>query len=305
VPIPCVFAPRATPLAGWLRTITRKWEVRGLPRLLYGTHRWLLGTGPAQFAVDRKAVLVLDPDDYFQCMMFYGRYSSEISEVISRLVRPGDRVLDVGAQVGYFSLQLARLVTDTGRVYCFEADPRALERLQVALSINQMDWVEVLPVALSAHKGSMDFYLSEHLGWSTGVKNSHLTDLRRMEVRTVPLDALIMRGDIPNDVRLAKIDVEGLELEVLRGMRGLLGSSRPSLVIEINEMMLCAQGTASSSIRELLGYFGYRLYVIEKVIRWGQLMVRLRALTGELPQTCDLLAISNNMAASVGLLADS
>ena len=69
-------------------------------------------------------------------------------------------------------------------------------------------------------------------------------------------------------------------------------------------MMLCAQGTASSSIRDLLLGFGYRLYIIEKVIHWGQLRVRLRALTGELPQTCDLLAVSNHMAASVGLLTD-
>jgi FkbM family methyltransferase len=280
--------------ARWLRRITCDWEIRGIPRILYGTRHWLLGNGPARFALQRVD-LVLDPDDYFQCMMFYGRYGPETLEVMNRFVRPGDTVLDIGAQVGYFSTQLARMVTDTGRVYCFEPDPTALERLNASVGANQMDWVTVVPLALSSREGSMDFYLSEHLGWSTGVSSSHLTDLHRTQVRTVPLDTLVERGQIPREVRLAKIDVEGFELEVLRGMQGMLGTSPPILIVEINRAMQEAQEASGSEIQRLLREFGYRLYLIAKTNHWGRMRVRIKELRDDFPQACDVLAIPNDL----------
>jgi FkbM family methyltransferase len=178
--------------------------------------------------------MVLDPNDYFQCMMYYGRFCPEILQVLQQLVRPGDTVLDIGAQLGYFSLQVARLVSSNGRVYCFEPDPRSFARLERAIRLSRIDWIKSFQTALSAREGIMDFYLSPTLGWSTGVKNSHLEDLQQVSVRTAPLDLLVSRGEIPSRIRLAKIDVEGFEMEVLRGMRNVLATSRPILVLEIN-----------------------------------------------------------------------
>src|SRR6185437_14898403 len=91
-------------------------KFRGIPRLLFATAPAILGTGPRMFDLHGGVKLLLDPSDYFQCMMFYGWFAPEILEVFRRFVRRGDVVVDVGAHLGFFSQHLAQLVGSGGRV---------------------------------------------------------------------------------------------------------------------------------------------------------------------------------------------
>ena len=283
----------------WVRRITRSWDFRGVPRLLYATRAWALGKEPGAFELENSIRMVLDPDDYFQCMMYYGRFCPEILQVLQKFVRLGDTVLDIGAQLGYFSLQVARLVSSTGRVYCFEPDPRSFARLDDAIRLSRVDWIKSFQTALSAREGTMDFYLSPTLGWSTGVKNSHLEDLQQVSVRTAPLDLMVSRGEIPSRIRLAKIDVEGFEMEVLRGMRNVLAESRPILVLEINVQMLHAQGTSPSEIVRFLESFEYRASRIDKDLRWWRSRPRMRLCPADagLLMDCDLVCTPSELLA--------
>ena len=275
----------------WVRRVTGSFGFRGVPRLLYATREWVLGKELGVFELEDGIRMVLDPGDYFQCMMYYGRFCPEILQVLQQFVRPGDTVLDIGAQLGYFSLHVARLVTSAGRVYCFEPDPRSFTRLNQAIELSRIDWITAFQTALSAREGTMDFYLSPTLGWSTGVKNSHLEDLQQVSARTAPLDLLVSRGDIPPHIRLAKIDVEGFEMEVLRGMQNVLATSRPILVLEINTQMLHAQGTSPSEIVRFLEPFEYRVSRIDKDLRWWRSRPRMRLYPADasLLGDCDLV----------------
>jgi len=85
----------------WIHKAAASWNVRGIPRLLYSTRHVLLGREPRFFSLEGGIRLLLDPEDYFQCMMFYGRYSPEILQVLEHFMTPGDKVLDVGAHLGY------------------------------------------------------------------------------------------------------------------------------------------------------------------------------------------------------------
>lgn len=281
----------------WVRRVTRSWDFRGVPRLLYATREWALGKEPGTFELENSIRMVLDPDDYFQCMMYYGRFCPEILQVLQMLVRPGDTVLDIGAQVGYFSLHVARLVSSTGRVYCFEPDPRSFAILDRAIRLSRIDWIKSFQTALSPREGTMEFYLSPTLGWSTGVKNSHLEDLQQVSVRTVPLDLLVSRGEIPSRIRLAKIDVEGFEMEVLRGMRNVLATSRPLLILEINLQMLYAQGTSPSEIVRFLESFEYRVSRIDKDLRWWRSRPRMRLYPADtsLRVDCDVVCAPSEL----------
>jgi FkbM family methyltransferase len=253
-----------------LRNATQRWPIRGIPRLLYGTSGWLLGDIPRVFDIGNGLKLKLDPRDYFQCMMFYGRWGLELLELFERYVRPGDTVLDVGAQIGFYSVHLGEMVTASGHVYSFEPDPRPLEYLRASLSESRMDWVRAEPFALSAREGKMDFNVSPIFGWSTAVRNSHLTGLKRVSVPTFPLDTLVEKGEVLGKIRLVKIDVEGFELEVLRGMRRVLRKARPILIMEINRPMLEFQGTSPLEVFEFLTSFGYEVYEIQVNLRWGR-----------------------------------
>ncbi|MBI1748421.1 MAG: FkbM family methyltransferase [Acidobacteria bacterium] len=255
-------------IAKMLQRGTASWNARGVPRLLYATRRPVMGEARRFFDLDHDIRLVLEPDDYFQCMMFYGRYSPEILETLEHFVTPGDVVLDVGAHIGYFTLHLGRLVTPSGRVYSFEPDPRARVSLTQAVEANRMTCVKTFPVALSGREGELEFNLSPQLGWSTAVKNSHLPDLIPIIVPTVPLDLLVVRGEVSPNIHLVKIDVEGFEMEVLSGMRKLLRDSRPMLVMEVNEQMLRAQGDSPAALIAQVKSFDYDVYAIARRSVW-------------------------------------
>lgn len=246
----------------FLRGIARSIRVRGIPRFLYTFNHLILGSREGLFKMVNGTSLVLDPRDYFQCMMYYGLYSPEISEVLSLVLRPGDQVLDIGAHIGYFSTHMARLVGPTGQVCSFEPDKRAADLLRRSLAANRMSWVKVFPLALSSEKGHIDFHLSPQLGWSTAVGGSHLTGLQTVKVPTDSLDRLVASDAISGKIALMKIDVEGFEMEVLRGANGVLKSLRPVIIMEVNNQMLNKQNTSGRDLANHMQAIGYSVFVI-------------------------------------------
>jgi FkbM family methyltransferase len=245
--------------ASLVRRGTRNLNVRGVPRLLYITRRLTLGGASGFFEVD-GVNLYLDPDDYFQCMMFYGRYSPEILDTLTRYIHLGDTVLDIGAHVGYFTFNLSRLVGHRGSVVAFEPDVRARARLGRSVTANAFSNVVISPLALSATEGELEFFLSPVLGWSTAVRDTHLTGLEKVVVKTAPLDLLIERGEVSNTIQFIKMDIEGFEVDALRGMEGVLRKGRPMLLVEVNEPMLKARGESPATLGLMLESFGYRQY---------------------------------------------
>jgi FkbM family methyltransferase len=242
-----------------VKAISHPLKFRGIPRLLFATRHWFLGAAPRLFDMGGFQMM-LDPNDYFQCMMFYGRYGLDILRIFENHVHPGDTVLDIGAQIGFFALHLGKAVGRRGHVYAFEPDPRPVEYLKASLAASEMDWVQIRPIAIAAKEGAIPFFLSPVLGWSTGVKASHLTGLRKIIVPTIPLDLMVERGEIPDKIRLIKIDVEGFEMEVLRGLRKTLETVQPILIVEINPGMLAYQESSPAELFRFLTSLGYRIF---------------------------------------------
>ena len=241
-----------------VKAISSPLKFRGIPRLLFATRHWFLGTAPRLFDMGGFQMM-LDPNDYFQCMMFYGRYGLDILRIFEKHVHPGDTVLDIGAHIGFFALHLGNAVGRCGHVYAFEPDPRPVEYLKASLAASEMDWVQISPIAIAAKEGTIPFFLSPVLGWSTGVKVTHLTGLRKIIVPTIPLDLMVERGEIPDKIRLIKIDVEGFEMEVLRGLRKTLETAQPILIVEINPGMLAYQESSPAELFRFLTSLGYRI----------------------------------------------
>ena len=159
-----------------------------------------------------------------------------------------------------FALHLGNAVGRCGHVYAFEPDPRPVEYLKVSLAASGMDWVQIRPIAIAANEGTVPFFLSPVWGWSTGVKITHLTGLRKIIVPTIPLDLMVERGEIPDKIRLVKIDVEGFEMEVLSGMQKTLETVQPILVVEINPRMLAYQESSPAELFLFLTSLGYRIF---------------------------------------------
>jgi FkbM family methyltransferase len=166
-------------------------------------------------------------NDYIGRMVtFFGDLDPAISDLIRKIVRRGDVVVDVGANVGIVTLQSASLVGSRGKVFAFEPVARLADLLERSSAENGFGNVTVLRVALSDFAGKGVMHVPDQsLGCSTLRPG---LDGESCQVNL--LDAVDFGPDFKNP-RLLKIDVEGHEAEVLAGGRSFLARHRPEYVL--------------------------------------------------------------------------
>jgi FkbM family methyltransferase len=184
-------------------------------------------------------------------------YLDEVDEFISCMNLASDKKVlwDVGAYCGLFSLAFA-LGGEDRRAYAFEPNPVSHAKLKECLNLNPTAKVEVFdfPVGLPGqvvefHRGP---YFTDVAGLSVRPDEK---DLTRRE--TVSIDELIEKELDPPD--MIKIDVEGLEFDVLQGARKLLLASKPLLSMELHPILLNRRNTSALAIAQYLEGLGYLL----------------------------------------------
>jgi FkbM family methyltransferase len=163
-----------------------------------------------------------------------GSYEFETQRAFARLVRAGDVVYDLGANVGFYSLLGARLAGEMGAVYSFEPLPRNLEFLRKHVSMNGLKNCCVIEAAVADFDGEMRFESSE------APATAHLSEGGDVAVRVVRLDSLLDRGEIraPN---VMKIDVECSEVKLLLGAAKTIEKYRPRILLSTHDRELHAQ----------------------------------------------------------------
>jgi FkbM family methyltransferase len=174
-----------------------------------------------------------------------GIYELRKQWALRQLVSPGMTVCDIGANAGFYTLALSRLVGERGRVIAFEPLPRNIKKIQCHLSLNHVTNVALNDCALSDVTGTLRF--AEGESDFTGRISTAAGDL---EVHSVRLDEFLEKRSLP-DPALLKIDVEGTEDRVLEGARELLRRAHPVLVLALHGT---AQKTHCFGILRSLGY---------------------------------------------------
>src|SRR6185295_613228 len=158
-----------------------------------------------------------------------GRYEAEEIDFVRRMLKPGDTALDVGAHIGFFTLQMAAAVGATGRVYAFEPFDANADLLEKSLHENRFDdRVVFRRAAVGAAAGSATLTFPAETLNSGGAYllrdgGAPLAGHRMKDVPVVALDGL----DLRRPVRFIKMDVEGAEPQVIRGAEGILREDRP------------------------------------------------------------------------------
>lgn len=159
-----------------------------------------------------------------------GRAEGAVQEALRTLVRPGAVLFDVGANVGFFTVLGARLVGPSGTVVAFEPHPENVARLRRNVDLNAAANVVVVAAAVSDAGG-------ERLLDARHTATAHLVGggagPGSVRVEAISLDEFVaQRPDLAPAV--VKIDVEGHEAEVVRGMRATLGRAGPVLICEVH-----------------------------------------------------------------------
>jgi len=163
-----------------------------------------------------------------------GTLEPSVQEAFRRVVAPGATVLDVGANLGFFSLLASRLAGPCGKVVAVEALPDNAEALRANCALNDASNVTVLEAAASDGDGRGAFLHVEEGSWShLADRGWHRGTVEQIEVELTTVDGLIDRGFLAAP-DVVKIDVEGSEAAVLDGMTDTLRHVRPILIIELH-----------------------------------------------------------------------
>jgi FkbM family methyltransferase len=170
-----------------------------------------------------------------------GVWEPNVTPVFRSLLGPGDVCVDVGAGIGYYTLLASGLVDPGGHVYALEPAPRPYAALCSNLELNGVSNVTALRVAAGREDGRALLY--DPPPGNLGQSSMRVTPDARIpppgirpatEVPVHPIGSLLRESDIDR-VRLVKIDVEGSEVDVLRGLEPLLDAGcRPSLLVELH-----------------------------------------------------------------------
>lgn len=198
----------------------------------------------------------VDTRDQMGANLLVGRYRLP-ADVVAR-IRPGDWVIDIGANIGVITSQLCATVGAAGRVWAFEPVPANVTRLAFLKERNGLPQLEVFPVAVGAGEGSVAMGMPPpgRSGWGSVTKSWDVET--RFEVPVRPLDALVASAaGIGAPLRFVKIDVEGFEPEVVEGAAGVLRDHRPMVFCEFNDVLLRDRGRSSAELLSLFGDLGY------------------------------------------------
>ena len=177
--------------------------------------------------------------------------SAEIEwDYLSNYIHPGDTCIDVGANIGRYTLKMSKLVGNNGLVISFEPLTSAFEMLTYFVNKGKYKNICLLNLAASESISIIDVetdygnlnnpYLFE-TNTKTKISNIHNGDNEKK--LAIKIDSL----DLPNKIKIIKIDVEGHELEVCKGMTNLINRDHPILIIENNDL----------NIPNYLSQFGY------------------------------------------------
>lgn len=193
-----------------------------------------------------------------------GAFELDTLRALESRVRPGDTVLDIGANVGAHTLHLARLVGENGRVIAFEPTDFAIAKLRANLKANPAlePRVEVHQAFLVADSSAAPVAPIAASWPVDGTRpDDAVTASRSMSAsgaRAIRLDSVLADAGHPV-VKLVKMDVDGHELEVLAGARRLLETHAPILVMELAPFVFDPESKFDAMV-ELLTGLGYRFY---------------------------------------------
>lgn len=183
---------------------------------------------------------------YFASMIRRRRFGTNELEyaLLDTFVSPGDWALDIGANIGAYTLRMSELVGDEGRVIAFEPVPESFELLAANAALCRARNVTLINAAASDSSCELGMEIPK---FETGLANFYMArvsaDPGGLRVLCTAIDSL----GLPHPIRLAKIDAEGHELAVLRGMTNILKTDKPILIVEDN----------SSELQPYLADFGY------------------------------------------------
>jgi FkbM family methyltransferase len=223
------------------------------------------------------ARIVVQANDFIgRTIYFFGDYDPKITWICKRILRPGDVFLDVGANMGVYSLFAASLVGSRGAVHAFEPQPKLAEGIERSARMNGFAHVHVHAVALSERQGELPLYLPSG---ETCTASLVPPEGKASASIIVPVKSAseYLEGLGIGPVKMLKLDVERHELEVMRGARRFFEKRPPPVIVF--ESHDDGRPFYDRPLVQLLDKLGYRFFQLPKALLVMRLapMARVKA----------------------------
>ncbi len=236
---------------------------RGKHWLMENLGRRVSTAKPQRVTLPGGAVMVLDIKEHVQRWIFYfGVYESDTVQLFRALAKPGMTIIDVGANVGQYTLLAASIAGPRGVVHAFEADATNFRRLQGNVMQNQFEAISLNLVALSDHAGCVTLYSSKNDNAGEHSLFRFDPEMSGVTIPAITLDGYMETAGIGSSgsLDIIKIDVQGAEAMVLHGAESTLRTHRPHVICEFEERWLTGMGSSTTQLKAWLRSIGYDAY---------------------------------------------
>lgn len=233
------------------------------PPALDSTRYFYLGADVAMTRLTDGHHMFVDPHDRTvgSHLIAHGYWERWIHNVVFSLVSPGDRVVEVGANLGYYTIAMTVKAGPRGHVTAFEGNPRLCRLMRRTIEFNgYADRVDILNKAANDVAGPVSFSISRtnsggghtaaHPGWAP-------PDMEQIEVEGIRLD-----DEIEGEIDFLRMDAEGSEPLILRGAQRLLGNPKLIIVMEWDVFQMSARASVTELVEWLSG-MNFRFWRIE------------------------------------------
>jgi FkbM family methyltransferase len=168
-----------------------------------------------------------------------GVHEPHITRILKEVLQAGDICIDVGANIGYFSMMMARFVTQSGMIYSLEPVNDTHEALQNNAQLARIEGFNVVPYNIALSDADGEIGLSKHIHSTASqvykIDGAPVEDTCET-VHCQTLDSFIQNAKITNTIKMVKIDVEGHEMEVVSGAIDTIQSKRINhIIVEVTE----------------------------------------------------------------------
>ena len=204
--------------------------------------------------------MFLDPGDSLD-LSINGVYGELDTKIIREEIHEGDIVIDVGANIGYYTLIFAQLVGSSGKVFAFEPEPKNFEILKKNIKINNYQNLVAEQKIVSDKSGIVKLFIAEH-GIVGHRINQEKSSQKFIEVESIILDNYIKKLNLDNKINFIKIDVEGSEPKVLEGTKEIIQKSNQlKIFTEFNREAVKEYGIEPKEMIDLFYRNGFKIYL--------------------------------------------
>ena len=213
-------------------------------------------------------------------LLEWGYYEKNETELFKKIVKKGMVILDIGANIGYYTLLAARLIGAEGKVYAFEPDPYNFSLLNKNVKINGYNNVTTVQKAVFSQSGKMQLFLDKNNLGGHSLSKANVNKSNSTSTEVTSIDDYFINSK--QKIDLVKMDVQGLEMKVIEGMDNVIKENKEiQIILEFWPWGLQNAGSSSPTLLNKLGEYGFTLYDIEPHLKPVSVDALLSSCTGK------------------------